>query len=174
MTKRKESPLLPWATVTPLERLLRKIRYDSGCWVWSGLRASGNWNYGRVTGLDGRQTAAHRLAYELLVGPIPDGLVIDHLCRNPACVNPIHLEPVTTEENVRRGASCRHSADTCTKGHPFSDENTGSRWYGGREWRFCKACKSQLQAEARRDGRWKRRPWSERSDNGSRRASKAA
>lgn len=76
---------------------------NSGCWLWlASLRANG---YGQV-GRGGRGSGmelAHRAAYNLYVGPIPDGLVLDHLCRVRACVNPAHLEPVTNTENLRRG-----------------------------------------------------------------------
>lgn len=64
------------------------------CWEWTGQKDSG---YGRYSG-----RPAHRVTYEVLVGPIPDGLTLDHLCRNKGCVNPDHLEPVTSSENTRR------------------------------------------------------------------------
>src|SRR6266496_2265386 len=74
------------------------------CWLWTGK--TGRDGYGRI-GLGGRgalvRVRAHRFAYELLIGPIPDGLQIDHLCRVRHCVNPAHLEPVTQRENILRG-----------------------------------------------------------------------
>lgn len=78
-------------------------RPDLGpCWLWAaGLNRDG---YGRF-GVSGTKLGAHRVAYELLRGPIPDGLELDHLCRAPCCVNPDHLEPVTHRENCRRGFS---------------------------------------------------------------------
>jgi len=73
---------------------------EAGCWVWQN--ATNGKGYGQV-GFMGRVRSVHRVAYELLVGPIPDGLCIDHLCRVRACCNPYHLEPVTTLVNNRRG-----------------------------------------------------------------------
>jgi len=75
------------------------------CWLWTG--GNDRRGYGRFSDADQRQVLAHRFAYELLVGPIPEGLDLDHLCRVPACVNPAHLEPVTNAENHRRGAMAR-------------------------------------------------------------------
>jgi hypothetical protein len=80
--------------------------YDTPCWVWLGAKQPGPWNYG-VLYHDGRTQRAHRVYYEQHVGPIPEGLQLDHLCRVPACVNPSHVEPVTQTENVRRGRVTR-------------------------------------------------------------------
>lgn len=77
-----------------------RIQIINGCWVWTGrLNRNG---YGRVW-WQGREPVVHRVVWELLIGPIPKGLVLDHLCRNRACCNPGHLEPVTQRENVVRG-----------------------------------------------------------------------
>jgi hypothetical protein len=84
-----------------IERLVVKYRQSSaGCWEWTGRTNKDG--YGKFY-LGGVHVAAHRAAYELLVGPIPEGLVLDHLCCNPRCVNPEHLEPVTGAENLLRG-----------------------------------------------------------------------
>jgi hypothetical protein len=97
-------PLPPWA---PHEREYRveSRGYETPCWIWQ--RAISSTGYGTITRRRGVRGLAHRLYYEWFVGPIPDGLVIDHLCRNPACVNPEHLEPVAQTENVRRGAGTK-------------------------------------------------------------------
>lgn len=75
--------------------------YETPCWIWQAALNSGG--YGTTTDGSGRGVMAHRLVYEHYRGTIPEGLFLDHLCRNPACVNPDHLEPVTNSENVRRG-----------------------------------------------------------------------
>jgi hypothetical protein len=99
------------------------------CWEWQGNRSL-EYGYGRV-GYGGRVHLAHRLFYEALVGPIPEGLQLDHLCRNPPCVNPDHLEPVTMQENIRRGApgawEGRKRQTHCKNGHPFDGGTPGHR-----------------------------------------------
>lgn len=132
-------------------------RVDRGgpdeCWPWM-LRL--NRGYGEV-GLVGRfyHVRPHRVAYELLVGPIPDGLVIDHLCRNRSCCNPAHLEPVTVGENIRRGLSGNGSKTHCLYGHPFSGDNLisfresdGSGF--GRACRICKRRRDRERSHRRR------------------------
>lgn len=93
------------------ENFIRKYRTDGKCWIWSGYKNQKG--YGALK-FRGKSTLAHRAAYELLVGPIPDGLEIDHKCRNRLCVNPLHLEPVTHKENVGRGEDMRLH---CKRGH---------------------------------------------------------
>jgi len=80
-------------------RMEQFIDRTGECWVWTGVLSAG---YGQIWD-KGRMRLVHRLMYELMVGPIPDGLVIDHLCRNPRCCNPAHIEPVTQKVNVKRG-----------------------------------------------------------------------
>lgn len=107
-----------------------------GCWPWIG--AIWSRGYGSVRRAQ-RSKLAHRVAYELMVGPIPVGLTLDHLCRNRRCVNPGHLDPVSLAVNILRGIgptadNARKSA--CIAGHPFDGSNTyrlGSR-------RQCRAC----------------------------------
>ena len=89
----------------------------NGCWVW--MRSRHGFGYG-FFGVNRRTRRAHRIAWELLRGPIPDGLTLDHLCRNPPCVNPDHLEVVTMRENTLRGESVTaiNARKThCKRGH---------------------------------------------------------
>lgn len=89
-----------------LGRVFAHIEADTGgCWLWTG--PTDRDGYARQVGWYGALARPHRLIYEVLVGPIPDGLQIDHLCRVKRCVNPEHLEPVTTQENTRRGLPFR-------------------------------------------------------------------
>lgn len=114
----------------------------NGCWVWTGcLNDAG---YGVISYRMAWQRV-HRLSYELMVGAIPEGLVIDHLCFNRACFNPAHLEPVTDAENVRRAA---RRITHCPRGHPYSPENTYI--VPGGESRQCRICK-RLATERYRD-----------------------
>lgn len=114
------------------------------CWPWREHRNRDG--YGGVT-VGGRHHYAHRVAYERTIGPIPPGLVIDHLCRNPSCVNPAHMEPVTILTNTLRGkrrGPLRHPLTHCKYGHPFDDANTRFRMRPeGQMWRQCRACEER-------------------------------
>lgn len=128
-------------TIRPLrERLWARVDKSGGpaaCWPFTGHRDRRG--YGRIgAGCRGAGIVlAHRAAYEDVVGPIPDGLTIDHLCFNPPCCNPIHMEPVTLAENSRRQAAAAKPATHCRKGgHEFTAETTA---YRGRQ-RLCRLC----------------------------------
>lgn len=129
---------------TPATRIAASIRIDplTGCHTWTRSIADG---YG-VMSVDGKTRRVHRVAYELASGPVPNGLELDHTCRNRACCNPDHLEPVTTRENIRRSpftfASINAAKESCCNGHPFTPENTG--WHGPRgQWRQCIECRRE-------------------------------
>lgn len=116
-----------------------KIQITSaGCWGWTG--SLNNKGYGQV-GYLGRTTSTHRLAYTLLAGPIPAGLHIDHLCRNRACCNPAHLEPVTVRTNTLRGigfAPSNAAKTHCRHGHAYTSVNTYIDRRGSRSCRTCR------------------------------------
>lgn len=113
---------------------------ENGCWLWTGaVQRSKRTGYG----LDTTGRMAHRLVYEEFIGPIPDGLQLDHLCRVRHCVNPAHLEPVTHRENQLRGfgASGVNARKThCIAGHAFDEGNT-YRQTGNR--RACRKCNAE-------------------------------
>lgn len=113
---------------------------NGGCWRWKGAIVGGeNGGYGQFRVGD-RRIVAHRVAYELLVGPIPEGLELDHLCRNRWCVNPAHLEPVTHLENMRRAPRWqdKNIKTHCIRGHEYTPENTYvNKKTGARRCRMC-------------------------------------
>ena len=120
-------------------------KQDNGCWHWLGHLNPGG--YGMFWEVP-RKHYAHRWSYEEFVGPIPEGLHIDHLCRVRHCVNPEHLEPVTCRVNLLRGetVTASHAAKThCPRGHCYDEKNT---WHHRGE-RHCRACNREKQAERR-------------------------
>ena len=105
--------------IAPEQRFWSRVRKTDLCWLWLGTKTQKG--YGRLI-VGYRVWPAHRYAYELLVGTVPAGLQLDHLCRNRACVNPQHLEPVTGKENTLRGfspAAQNARKLRCKNGHPF-------------------------------------------------------
>jgi len=127
-------------TISVEERFWSKVpdwyehRFDDACWEWTAAKSKG---YGRFR-LAGSLVQAHCIAYELEVGPIPDGMDLDHLCHNRGCVRPTHLEPVTRQENFLRGLDVRYPLrrDGCPHGHTYPENlHLDSRGY-----RYCRAC----------------------------------
>ncbi len=108
-------------TITPMQRLYKKIRIQNdGCWIWTGAR----WSHGYgAAWYAGKTQRAHVLMFKLYGGIIPDGLVLDHLCRVTSCVNPEHLEPVTAGENTLRMIAALGTVNgkktACPKGHAY-------------------------------------------------------
>jgi hypothetical protein len=145
----------PFPEKTLIERFEEKIEPGpDGCWNWTGALVP--CGYGQKW--DGtRVVPAHRWSYEYHIGPIPEGLHIDHLCRNRRCVNPWHLEPVTPQVNSLRGKAgevngARGRAKThCPYGHEYTPENTYRHKRGDRQ---CRTCKRLRDAVDRRLGRW--------------------
>jgi len=128
-----------------MDRYNRKLRFldkistvdDSDCWTWG---ASTNTDGYGIFKIDGVVKRAHKVSYEFFIGFVPDGLEIDHLCRNRSCVNPLHLEPVIHYENTKRGdAGVNSRAKThCPTGHPYRGENLR---VGPNGHRYCRRCR---------------------------------
>lgn len=131
--------------------LAPRIDYDGsgGCWLWQRTTAGDGYGLARLW-TQGVRTSwyAHRLAYTVFRGPIPEGLEIDHLCRIHRCCNPMHLEIVTAQENQRRSDSVsgQEMRQTyCVHGHPFDELNT----YRHNGHRYCRECRRRRNREAR-------------------------
>ena len=137
--KKAGLPSRPKPPSAQTESLPRPVRFwarvdkSGDCWLWTGPQANG---YGRAWGGE-RSRWAHRIAYELANGPFPDGMELDHLCRNRLCCNPAHLEVVTHAENRHRGLLA-----ACRRGHPFTPENT---YVSPTGVRVCRACNNARQ-----------------------------
>lgn len=129
------------------ERFWQKvdIRGPEECWPWLGSRFGTRREYGQFSTTHSTTESAHRVAYRLAVGPIPEGLTIDHVrargCVRKDCCNPAHLEPVTLAENIRRGGNAIKTH--CKRGHPLEGTNLGHGENRGRPSRFCRACKRE-------------------------------
>jgi hypothetical protein len=126
----------------------------TGCYEWQ--HATTPSGYGVLRDAERGVVYAHRFVYEALVGPIPEGLTLDHLCRNPACVRPEHLQPSSVRENILRGTSpsARNArASRCIQGHPFDAENTYWNPNGSRCCRACRRERKRRYRQAQRSGR---------------------
>lgn len=129
---------MPVKAASPASRFWPKVDASGDCWLWTA--ALNDAGYGIFTvkrGDRSRNVRAHRWIWEHLVGPIPEGHEVDHLCLNKACVNPDHLEPVTAQENMLRGPTiaARNARKThCPHGHPYNGDNL--------KWERCKTSAS--------------------------------
>lgn len=145
----------------PREKFMAKVEVTDGCWLWRGVTRLNRAKvaYGRFSMyLDGRRTyyTAHRMSYELFVGPIPEGHEIHHKCDVPLCVNPAHLLAMTPEEH-----RALHRPDVCKYGHTLSGENL---YVTSRGWHQCRECNRRWSREHARRRRAARLTGPDRSD----------
>jgi len=138
-----------------LNLLLSMIESESAddCWIWPGrTRGKVGHRRGYLT-IGNKKYATHRFSYELLRGPIPRGLELDHICRTPLCFNPAHLEPVTHLENVRRGDGTKATATHCAHGHLFTSKTTYVDSTGTRHCTECQRIGKRRRRAAARERR---------------------
>lgn len=122
------------------ERLLRKTDRSGECWIWLGGKDANG--YGQLK-ISGKTSYTHRLSYEAFIGPIPESLVIDHLCRIHACLNPQHLEAVTSGVNSLRGESpsvLTWRTGVCQRGHELAVDGIITQWRRGKLVHACRKC----------------------------------
>lgn len=137
-------------TAAILDRIGSRLRVGDGCWEWTGRHDRDGYGIVDLPRPNPNRTRrVHRVVYELLVGPIPEGLEPDHTCRNRGCARPAHLDLVTHRENITRGnteAARNAHATRCVHGHEFTRENTYIRPDGDRD---CRACRRRRSADLR-------------------------
>jgi hypothetical protein len=154
---RDEGWIEPFKYPPEADRFWAKVNKTETCWLWTAARDRKG--YGHF-GLTSRKTVlAHRYAYQALVGEIPQGLELDHLCRNPPCINPAHLEPVTSRINALRGfgqGGLNARKTHCPQGHEYDTENTGRDRNGNRYCRTCNKARSRARTRAMREASWRK------------------
>lgn len=119
------------------------VRGRGDCWIWQATRDQNGYGMFKAE----HSTRAHQWSYRNLVGPVPEGFVLDHLCRTRSCVNPAHLEPVTSQENLARGWGRRlrnGMANECINGHPYTPENTYI--HPTSDQKICRTCSGESRA----------------------------
>ncbi len=122
-------------TPNDLKRFFDKVEKSDNCWLWTATKSHNG--YGQFY-FNGKLIYSHRFVYQVMIGDIPKGLDLDHLCRVRNCVNPDHLEPVTRQENLSRGKINQHKNKThCKRGHKFTNENTRITTKGSRQCLNC-------------------------------------
>lgn len=134
-----------------------KLNEETGCWNWIARLDKDGYGAWRSRAFRHLGDRVHRVSYSLLVGEIPSGLVIDHLCRTRNCVNPEHLEPVTTRENTDRGVNyiAENRAKThCPKGHEYAGDNLVIKRTKQGEARICRTCRNEQALAAFYEKRW--------------------
>ena len=134
---------------TSEDRFWSRVTQQGDCWVWTGYITGDGYGW---AGVNGKSAHAHRLSYEQMVGEIPEGLQLDHLCRNRPCVNPYHVEPVTPRVNTMRGdapSSLNARKTHCKRNHEFTPENTYVKKDGARWCRICRDAASRKHKESR-------------------------